>query len=221
MVLAQRSSCLLLLAASLLTACSSSSHLHKYEFEDDYYWYRQGKDPLRKMYIAIVNDTAKILHNGQPVQVLDEVDQLAIKPSFDFDVLTMPFKFRPSSEGAPRKLNADANGAAMIGYRVDRFKIKHLKTPSGISRVPLHRGLAIGLFAGIGATPVNPWTTNYQTADEYSALVVSRGLAALVGVNNLTFGLGIGWDYLTDRDKAIWIYQNKVWYGVTIGLNLN
>lgn len=43
----------------------------------------------------------------------------------------------------------------------------------------------------------------------------------MIGVNNLTVGVGVGWDYLTDRDKAIWIYQNKPWIGVTIGLNIN
>jgi hypothetical protein len=43
----------------------------------------------------------------------------------------------------------------------------------------------------------------------------------MLGVNNLTVGLGVGWDALTDRDKDIWTYQNKPWFGLTVGLNLN
>jgi hypothetical protein len=31
----------------------------------------------------------------------------------------------------------------------------------------------------------------------------------MFGLNNLTVGAGVGWDSLTDRDKNIWIYQNK------------
>lgn len=42
----------------------------------------------------------------------------------------------------------------------------------------------------------------------------------MVGINNLTVGLGVGWDYVTDRDKDVWIYQNKAWYGLILGLNL-
>ena len=68
---------------------------------------------------------------------------------------------------------------------------------------------------------VSPWTTNYKTTDEYNAFILSRGFAAMVGFNNLTVGLGIGWDYITDRDKDIWIYQNQAWYGLTLSLNLN
>lgn len=46
----------------------------------------------------------------------------------------------------------------------------------------------------------------------------------LIDVDVMTgfkYGVGVGWDYLTDRDKGIWIYQNKPWYGLTVGLNLN
>jgi len=207
--------------ASLLTACSSRSYLHKYEFQDGYYQYRQGKEPFKRVYISVADDSAKIFQNNELVNVRPGVDQTALKHTFDFDVMIVPFKFRPMAQGAPRQLHADANGQVFLGWRVDRFRIKYLTTPSGTKRIPLHRGLAIGGFAGLGATPVTPWTTNYQTQDEYAGLVVTRGLAGLIGVNNLTFGLGVGWDYLTDRDKNIWIYQNKAWYGITVGLNLN
>lgn len=84
-----------------------------------------------------------------------------------------------------------------------------------------HRGITAGIFAGIGSTAVTPWTTSNLITDEYNGFIVSRGLAVMIGVNELTVGIGVGWDYLTDRDKDIWIYQNKPWYGLTVGLNLN
>jgi hypothetical protein len=68
---------------------------------------------------------------------------------------------------------------------------------------------------------MTPWTTNQGMTDEYNGFILSRGIALMIGVNNLTVGAGIGWDYLTDRDKDIWIYQNKAWYGLTFSLHLN
>jgi hypothetical protein len=85
----------------------------------------------------------------------------------------------------------------------------------------LHRGVTVGAFGGIASTGVTPWTTNNLSSDEYNGLILSRGFALMIGLNTLTVGLGVGWDYLTDRDKRIWIYQNKPWYGLSVGLNLN
>jgi hypothetical protein len=61
----------------------------------------------------------------------------------------------------------------------------------------------MGGFGGLGSASINPWTTNYQTTDEYDGFVLTRGLAIMGAVNSLTVGFGIGWDYLTDRDKRI------------------
>ena len=85
----------------------------------------------------------------------------------------------------------------------------------------LHWGLSGGVFGGFGSTPITPWTTANRTMDEYNGFVLSRGVAVMGSINRLTVGLGVGTDYLTDRDKDIWIHQNKAWYGLTIGINLN
>lgn len=108
-----------------------------------------------------------------------------------------------------------------MGYRIDRFKITKTKTPNGFRQSFRHRAVSIGGFGGIGSAVVAPWTTNYQTTDEYAGFIVTRGLAAMVGINQLTVGIGVGWDHLSGRDKNIWIYENRPWYGLTVGLNLN
>lgn len=213
------------LSATLMftSGCSNRSFLHKYEFQDGHYKFKQGHGHFEKVYVTIENDSLSIFRDSTGWREFPKygVDQVFMKYSFDFDVLTMPFKFRPTSQGFPRQLNANVNGNGFFGVRADRFKINFVKNPTGYSRFQTHRGVSVGAFAGLGSAAITPWTTNYQTMDEYEGLVLSRGFAALVGVNNLSFGLGIGWDYLTDRDKHIWIYQNRPWYGVTVGLNLN
>jgi len=135
--------------------------------------------------------------------------------------MTVGFKYRPITQNLPRQLTTDFNGNVFFGYRIDRFRVHYEKTPVGIQKNRNHRGITAGVFGGIGSTTISPWTTGNLGTDEYNGLVLSRGIATMVGINNLTVGVGIGWDYLTDRDKSIWIYQNRPWYGLTIGLNLN
>jgi len=56
---------------------------------------------------------------------------------------------------------------------------------------------------------------------EYDGFLLMNGVAGLVAVNKLTFGLGLGIDHLLDKNKKYWIYNHKPWLGLTVGLNLN
>lgn len=210
-----------LVTTILLSSCSYRASLHKYELQDGYYKYREAGGPTQKVYLSVEHDTIHIYKDDKPLDVKSGVNQYFHHGTYDFDVLTIPFKYRPSSQGFPRQLTAEANGSIFFGWRVDRFKIGHELTPGGMRKYKLHKGVAIGGFGGVGAAAITPWTTNYRTQDEYAGFILTRGVAVLAGVNHLTFGLGVGWDYLTDRDKGIWIYQNKPWLGITIGINLN
>jgi hypothetical protein len=84
-----------------------------------------------------------------------------------------------------------------------------------------HFGYSPGFFGGLGATSMNPFVTNNQIAEEYDGVVLSAGVAGLVGIGNLIFGAAIGLDHLMDKNHRSWIYQGKPWVGLTIGLNVN
>ncbi len=147
--------------------------------------------------------------------------QVFMKPSFDIDVLVVVFKYRPGLASVPSQLTTDFNGNLFLGYRHDWFAVSERKTPLGARRRVSQKSVSVGGFAGIGTTFVSPWTTNQRTTDEYNGFILSKGLSAMIGIKNLTVGLGIGWDNLVDRDKDIWVYQYKPWYGLTLSLNLN
>ena len=214
----------LILLLILLKACSSIKDSPKYQLSDGRYEYKQGEGNYKKAFVYVKEDTVSVFleeNLKQPVIPEPLKDQFLIKRSFDVDVITVPFKYRPITSGLPRQLTTDFNGNVYFGYRVDRFRLTYKATPLGWKKTYKHRGLTVGTFGGIGSTSVTPWTTNNQTTDEYNGFIFTRGLAVMAGLNNLTVGFGVGWDYLTDRDKNIWIYQNKAWYGLTLGLNLN
>ena len=209
----------------LLLSCSTLKKLPESNLGSDYYYLHQQEGGTTKVYMNIVEDSIEMFaarpDAKEPELMIPSNGQVLFRRSFDVDVMTVPFKFRPATENLPRQLNVDFNGNLFLGYRVDRYKLIFIQTPAGVMKKVRHRAITLGAFAGLGTTSITPWTTNNGTTDEYSGFILNRGIALMGGVNNLTVGFGIGWDYLTDRDKDVWIYQNKPWYGLTLSLNLN
>lgn len=144
------------------------------------------------------------------------------KSSFDFDVFTTPFKFRPATTTIPQQLNTNFNGSFYFGYRGDRFSIKRTQLTNDISRDYFTKaGIGIGAFVGVGTAFVNPISMRNAIDYEYDAVAIDYGLAVLLGLRNFNTGISVGFDFLTDRNKKKWVYQHKPWIGIFIGLNLN
>jgi hypothetical protein len=156
-----------------------------------------------------------------------EINSINVRPSFrqtsfDIDFLTIPFKYRFPAKGFPRQFNTNLNGGVYLGYRSDIYVLHYATNPLGISsRNTTHVGFSFGGFTGLGGTAMNPWVTNDQIAIEYDGVVWTKGVAGIIGLNNFSTGLAVGWDHLLDRNKKFWIYQGKPWVGFVFGLNLN
>jgi hypothetical protein len=210
-----------ILLAFTICSCAGFKNTPKYELQSDYYFFHQPKQKPARVYVTVKADSIEVTKLDQSVEVVSGVDEYFVKKTLDVDVMSIAFKYRPGSQGSPRQLNTNFNGNLFLGYRIDRFWLDFKKTPAGIKKQLYHRAITLGAFGGIGSAFISPWTTNNQISDEYDGFILSRGIATMVGVNNLTVGVGLGWDYLTDRDKSIWIYQNKPWIGLTVGLNVN
>ena len=212
---------LLAICSSLFYSCTTTSVLPKYELGSNYYTFRQSGSEPKKVFVEVSEDTIQVFPVDSPLVINPSKDKLFTRPSFDVDIMVTLFKYRPATGNLPRQLTTDFSGNIFLGYRLDRFRVHHFRTPAGRSKKIQHKAVTIGLFGGLGSTQVTPWTTNQGTTDEYNGLVLSRGIALMFGINKLTVGMGLGSDYLTDRDKDIWIYQNKSWYGLTLSINLN
>lgn len=70
-------------------------------------------------------------------------------------------------------------------------------------------GYDYGIFAGSGVTPVNPFTTNNKTVNDYSGMIFQLGIAGFLESNIASFGLSVGFDHLLNSDREIWVYQNR------------
>jgi len=211
----------ILLVGLIICSCAGIKNTPKYQLQDGFYRFHQGGEKPVRVYVAIHNDSIEVIPTHDSLKIVREIDEYFTRKTIDVDAISMAFKYRPKSFGFQRQLNTNFNGNIYLGYRVDRFWLDFKQTPAGTKKQLYHRALTVGLFSGIGSTFVSPWTTQNLITDEYDGLVLSRGLAAMAGLNNLTVGFALGWDYLADENKTIWIYQNKPWFGLSIGLNIN
>ncbi len=143
----------------------------------------------------------------------------------DIDVFTTPFKLRRARGGIPMQLTTEFNASIYAGVRKDHIT---MKTIGGAGKT-LYRvkkfGYGAGLFGGIGSALIRPEYLRTFTSNpisyEYQAPVINYGIAFLAGYRNISTGLAVGSDLLTDKHRLNWIYQNDVWLGIFVGLNIN
>ena len=153
---------------------------------------------------------------------LSQISSLKIyRNTFDIDVLTVPFKIRPSVKGFPEQLNANFDAALYLGRRRDNYEISNVKT-KGESKLHLTGvGYGYGGFIGLGSVTMNPFVTNQTIDYEYDGFVLNGGFAGIYDAKKFNIGLALGADFLVDKNRRNWIYQCKPWLGVLFGINLN
>lgn len=230
---------LYILFISFITiGCSAIKETSRHQMETGVY---KVKNYHNKHYYAVIKEDSIALHpvsktkagRRADTSVSSTIQLNTINPanresitfitrSFDFDVLTILFKYRPYTSGFPNQLNTNFNAAAYIGHRSDSYILSYDKNPlNSYQRRISHFGYSLGFFGGLGATQINPFVTNNHVQSEYDGVVLTKGIAGMIGIGNLTFGAAIGLDHLIDNNHQVWIYQAKPWTGFTVGLNLN
>lgn len=222
----------------LFTSCETLKQSSKYQFNEGYYNVRlNGKK--EKVYVLTGSDSVKAYRQKDlQKEKIDTARAILIafpsqKPSdfqsrsfsrktFDIDILTVLFKYRPSAKGFPPQFNATFNGAAFFGFRTDSYKLTYNQTPMHIyKRIITHYAYSFGLFTGLGTARIDEYVTNNALLIEYDGLVNLTGAAVILAVDKLTFGITCGTDHLLDRNAKVWVNNGRPWLGVSLGLNLN
>lgn len=230
--------CIIFLGAIVLSvsSCSTLEKSSTHGFNSGYYKLQTENNKAEKVYVDILDETLDVypVAGKQPEKnkILSisfiPSDSLLSSPvkfskkSLDIDITSIIFKYHPAVYGLQGQLNTDFNIALFAGWRHDNFNVKGITDPFGrkYHRI-MNWGYDFGFFTGLGSTPVSPFTTQNQIADEYSGLIIQTGFAGFIESNVASFGISIGYDHLMNSDRDVWIYTNKPWVGFIVGIALN
>ena len=219
-----------------LTACSVFERSSRHGFESGYYHFRPETGMNTNIFLDIGEDsitgyrvTGKTPDNTpflgfslQPKDTLDEHPVKFEKNSIDVDITTILFKYRQGIQTLPEQLSTDFNAALFAGWRHDHYHLETFTHPFRHNHYEaVGRGFDVGIFAGTGTTPVNPFSTKEAVVNEYNGMILQYGFAGFIESNVASFGISIGYDYLMSADRKFWIYHQKPWLGFIIGIALN
>ena len=220
----------------VLASCNTLEKASLHGLNSGYYKLKSDNIKAQSVYLDVTNEKIDIYHHikRQPDKKqfmtipLNTADSLIFNPmvfkkqSIDVDITSIVLKYRPSVYGLPAQLTTDLNMALYVGWRYDYYHIMSKRDPLGRSYHKIsNRGYDFGVFAGPGTTLISPFTTQNKKTDEYSGMIIQTGIAGFIESNVASFGLAIGYDYLLNPDRKIWIYNNKPWVGLVVGIALN
>jgi hypothetical protein len=230
---------LIIFLAILFSSCKALKESSKNGFNEGFYKSRIFHKELRKVYVVPGEDHIKIYteksHNNVDTTLTLKIDfspdqrppgfdeYLFSNGSPDIYIMATVLKYRPSVSGFPNQLSASIfNGSIFLGYRNDYYKLKYIENPLHVYKRNIrHYGFSMGLFAGLGTTPMNEFVTQRNINIEYDGFVNTEGIAAFIAVGKFTIGISTGIEHLMDPNRKFWIYQGKPWVGLSVGLHLN
>jgi hypothetical protein len=220
-----------------LNSCTPSGLVARHEFGSGYYYLKTEKSGLSRVYADAYEDSLVLFQmkpansdeidtesgKGTKISSISPDDNLYggrfIRNSVEVDLSTIPVKLRPSSSGVPLQMNSNLNALIYMGARKDYFVIKTIDSPVNRNYSSFRQiGFDFGIFAGIGITPVNPSVTNGSASVEYDGIVFQKGIGAFITVNYISVGITLGFDNLMSSDSKNWIYNNRPYFGLALGL---
>ena len=223
----------------LLTSCGAIQKATNHGLNDGNYRLKLPGGEKENVYAAVSADTIATYAISKKAQSTGNVtpkifyltstsehpatsDFTLIKSDWDFDITSVLFKYRFSTKTLPAELNSNLNLAGYVGYKKEIFQFRDSESPDRKHKTKSqHYSFDGGLFTGFGSTHMNPSTTNDYLQKEYEGFIWQYGGAVFGKWNIFTLGVGLGFDCLLDKNRKYWIYQNKPWMGLLIGLTLS
>jgi hypothetical protein len=223
----------------LSAGCVSLGKLTRHDFDSGFYKLKVQEAASSNVYVEVTEDSIivyPVISNGKnefpniATSMSARVSRIKkdnyfyrssfTNNSIDIDLTSIIFKSRHSRDDVPNQFSADLDIAVYAGFRKDFYNIvspahSFQEEKSFIRQI----GFDLGVFAGIGSSPVNPTVTNNKVSQEYDAMIFQKGVAGFITINKISFGLAVGFDNLLDKSKSSWIYNQKPYLGLIISVS--
>jgi hypothetical protein len=223
---------------ALAAGCAPFDKIYSHEFSSGYFKLKSPGTTPEKVYLTRTEDSLTVyslipdnkpkmpdISRSKGIRISSVIpgsymyNSTFVKTSLDVDLSTVLIKFRPAVANVQPQLTANVNGVIYAGFRKDFFRIKtSYSTLNVASTFVRHTGFDCGFFAGIGTSFINPTVTQNKTVQEYDGIVFQKGFSVFGTFENMSVGLAIGFDNLLDDNKNIWIYNNRPWIGLVLGI---
>jgi hypothetical protein len=141
-------SCLASFAILLLfQSCQMMRQSSKHGFNEGYYKSRLFRKKVKTLYVVPDADSIRVYSRKKLSKgAVDTAEALKLafpaneKPAafenylfrqntFDADLLSILFKYRPARHPYPHQINTSFNGVIYIGYRTDMYHLRYQQTP--------------------------------------------------------------------------------------------
>ena len=135
--------------------------------------------------------------------------------------LTIPLKFRKKVGDGTKYPSTVETGvnigfAPVLKWNLNVFNPMEKTMGKTLNTYSLNAGTLLNL----GATSLSNTDNSPGLLLNRKAATLSYGGFLLFGINNLNFGYAFGWDKVFGSSGNFWIYQNKLWHGVVISLDI-
>jgi hypothetical protein len=222
----------------LTSGCATVKTVTRHDFDSGFYTLKKkGEDP-HKIYADVTEDSLAvypvIIEGGKDIPDISShigtkiceiksgsyfYKNSYVQNSIDVDLSTVLMKLRPPQKNVPTQLSYNINAALYMGLRKDFYKLIPYKSPLKKETSFVRQfGFDAGLFAGIGMTAMNPWVTEGKVPIEYDGIIFQKGVAGFITIDRMSIGVSLGFDTLLDSNKKNWVYNQKPYIGLMIGI---
>jgi hypothetical protein len=223
----------------LCVSCVSAGKITRHDFDSGFYKLKNQGAKSARVYANVTEDSI-ILYSVVTAGKKESPDTssgIAMKlrktktdkylykscfsnNSIDIDLTSILFKYRQPKDDVPAEFSADLNFAVFLGFHKDFYKMTSSANKlHGEISIIRQIGYDLGIFAGIGTSPVNPTNTNNIINQQYDAMIFQKGFAGFISYGKMSLGLALGFDNLMDKNKPSWVFDQKPYLGLVIGIS--
>lgn len=138
-----------------------------------------------------------------------------------FQTLTIPFKIRGRVGDVPSTVATNFNAGIAYGYQWNLISTYPIygEAEKMVGYEQKQFSFSAAPFAGLTTMALSAKNTDPDIVTDQTVMGYSIGVAGVLTFNRLNFGLALGIDHGFGNAND-WIYQDKIWTGIVIGLDL-